>query len=473
MSTPRLSTLQLVRNYFTSRAAALARLLDPRRNLDAECGYPTVITPEDYKSAFKREDIASRVVNVWPQETWSEPPEVLENEEQEDTPFEVAWKALQKKHTLYSILERADTLSGIGRYGIVLLGLSDGKLMQEPVVGISAKGLPEGTTPKNELLYLRTFEENLVTIDEYEKDITNPRYGHPVFYTIKLVDPTSGQTEVTRDMKVHWSRVVHLADNRTNSDIFGAPRMEVVFNRLLDLKKVGGGSAEMFWKGGFPGLSLETQPSPEGDYPEIDEEATKAQMESYMEGLKRYIATTGMTVRSLSPQISEPTAHVDVQLKIIAATIGVPWRVFTGSEAAQLASEQDGKTWNRRLTRRRQNYATPFVLTPFIDRLIMAGVLPKPSDYHVTWPDINAPSAKDKADIGEKLANALAKYVVSGAGQMLPPRHFLTRVLGFDDLTAQTIIDEAANPEGVEEPPEPKGSQSKDGGNAIPKKNAV
>jgi hypothetical protein len=444
--------LNLVRNAFTARQAWLRKLLDPRRDLDLECGYPTALTTSDYYQLWKRGDIAARVVSVIPEETWSDDPDVYETEDAEETEFEKAWMELNKRLSIFSYLLRADVLSGIGRFGVVLIGLDDGAALNEPIEGMAEE---EGQTSAQErqLLFLRPLDESLVTVKALETDLTNPRYGQPTSYQIQFAD-TALENSSSKAAEVHWSRIIHIADNRTNSEIYGQPRMERVFNRLLDLRKIAGGSGEMFWKGGFPGYSLETAAGDGENDVELDVEATKAQMTAYMDGLQRYIATVGLQVKSLSVEIADPGPHIDVQLKLVASALGVPWRVFIGSEAAQLASEQDTKTWNRRLARRRQNYVNPFIVRPFVERLIAVGVLPPLAEENslcVDWPDLNSPADLEKAQVSATKTEALSKYVQAGIDTLIPPFLYLTLVLGMEDEEAQAVVDAAEEQIGEEE----------------------
>lgn len=432
----RLTGNVVVQNLLLERQLWLRRQLDPRRNIDAECGHPDTIEIDDYKKAFCRGDLATRVVSVFPEESWAERPQVFETQDEVETEFEKAWIELEKRFNLLSILTRADILSGIGRFGIILLGVDDGGPLNQPVAGINDRGDATGT--KREILFLRTFDEQSVKVKTLENAVTNPRYGMPKMYEVTLTDVEVGNPTT---QEVHWSRVIHLADNRTSSEIYGAPRMEKVFDRLLDIKKIAGGSGEMFWKGGFPGISLEAAITKDENV-EFDEAATKEQIEAYMNGLQRYIATVGMQAKSLSVQVADPGPHLEVQVRLVAMSLGIPWRVLVGSEAAQLASEQDIRSWNRRLNRRRQEYVTPFILSPFIQRLVMLGVLPKPKDIIIVWPDLNSPGDKDKAEVGERRTNALMKYVMGGVDALIPPFHFLTLVLGMKDEEAKSIIKE-------------------------------
>lgn len=441
---------ELVRNTMLERQEWLRRLMDPRRDVGRECGHPEVITMSDYLQMYQRGDVSARVVHVWPEESWSERPQVYETEDPEETRFEKAWKDLDLQLSLVPVLYRADILSGIGRFGIILLGLDDGKDLKEPVslLGTNGKFTPSGT-PTSQLLYLRAFDESCVNVSALETDKSNPRYGMPKSYQILFQDTTlpmdtrQGATTIS-GTEVHWSRVLHLADNRISSDIYGEPRMKKVFNRLLDLNKTAGGSGEMFWKGGFPGISLEAMPEVLANSNVVlDKEATRTQLESYQNGLQRYLALVGMTAKSLEVQVADPGPHLDAQLKLIATALAIPWRVFVGSEAAQLASEQDIRTWNRRITRRREDYLSPFVLLPFVRRLIDVSVLPQPKQGpFVAWPDLNTPSDKDKAVVAEGLTNAITNYVATGASEFITPFHYLTLVLGLSDEEAQSIVQE-------------------------------
>jgi len=119
------------------RASILRKLMGETRNIDGECGYPSDITDNDYKLMYARNGIAGRIVRILPEESWSENPLIYESEKPQDTEFERAWKALVKERHIYHYLSRIDILSGIGRYGILLLGIDDGLELNLPVIGIN------------------------------------------------------------------------------------------------------------------------------------------------------------------------------------------------------------------------------------------------------------------------------------------------------------------------------------------------
>ncbi len=421
---------------------------DPRRDINAECGYPedSELNCQVYREWYEREGLASRVVNVYPDECWSVYPDLCENEKEETTPFEEAWAELNSDIPCWHYLHRVDVLSGIGSFGVIFLGLDDGRKMDSPVLN------DRGERPKNaralKLLYLRVFDESLVRVLEWETNEFSPRCGQPTLYAIKFADPREqaesqpAPTDLT-EKAVHWSRIVHIADNRIANELFGIPRMKNVANRLYDCRKILGGSAEMFWRGAQPGWAFSAD-NENGEEVEFDADSLKEQWEAYSNGLQRYLALIGMKAQSLAPQIADPSSHLLQHLQAIAATIGVPLPVFLGQIEGHMAGAQNAMWWNRRLARRQKNYVHPMIIQPFVKRLIALGVMPKVKSFYTEWTDLNAISEADKADIALKRAQALLQYVTSGAESIMPVTEFFTMIMGLTIKQANAVKKAAA-----------------------------
>lgn len=499
---------ELIFNVSTLRQNWLRSLLDPRRNIDDECGYKVNPSISDYRDYFDKDAIAARVVEVLPAESWQVQPCLYEDDDPDsETEFEKAWAELianikgddnyfqdQEGSTIWQYLRRADELCGIGTFGLILLGLDDGKPLWQPAAGAPPDGAPAadanprlggylapeagvtGTdaqyytgsplaaTPaqppapapkgrKPKLLFLRVFDESLVQVTSYESDLRNPRYGQPVYYLITLNDPRVqhgglGMSATTE--RVHWSRVVHVADNLKNSEIFGTPRMKPVMRNIQNLEKLYGGSAEMYWKGAFPGLSLETAPELGGDVV-WDRQDLRDTIENYFNGLQRVLALNGFTAKTLSPTVVDPGTQIQVQIQAICIKLGIPQRVFMGSERGELASSQDDAKWNDVLRARQRDHVTPRIIAPFVNRLILLGVLPKPKELHVDWPDLDSQTDAGKAAIAVQKTQALAAYVGGNVEAIMPPLQYLTTVLGLSDDEAQAILDAAEEKQQEEE----------------------
>ena len=457
-------TIRVCNETLLRKRQTLMKGLDPRRDLDDECGYPKTgeLTAQEFKNLYDRESIATRVVEVMPAETWKISPSVFETEDvNQVTSFEAAWKEVcnslpttvdeeesgwfqdENCNPMWELLSRADAMSGIGHYGTILLGLP-GSLDQP------TKFSP-GKSVSTELLYARVYDETLCPVESYNNDNSSRRYGQPEFYNFTLADINedhAGLNLDTKMVKVHWSRVVHLADNLNSSEVIGVPRMRPVYNRLYDLMKLYGGSAEMYWKGAFFGISLETHPELGGD---IDLPSDiKDQMENYMNGLQRYLAIAGTTVNSIAPQVVGPAEHVDTYLDAICIVLGIPKRIFMGTERGKLASTQDEGTWKDRLMARRVNYVTPRIIVPFINRLILTGVLPIPTKgYKVDWSEQDTMKPAERSNVASQRAEALTKYIQGKVYKLIKPMDYLTRELGYDREDAQSIIDNAGGEEAI------------------------
>jgi hypothetical protein len=439
------------------RAAWLQKLLDPpNRDLGEDCGYPASIDIEQYRTMYDREGVGSAVVSYYPKECWACPPNVYETEDPEETEWEQSWDDLVRDPNIKPLNELAnlDEISGIGHYGVMLIGIDDRLKLDKPVPTVGPDGkLAEGKTPaERKLLYLTSFDESLCEIASYEQDSRSPRYGRPLTYNLRITDPrlvngasTSGSTP-SETLSVHWTRVLHVAEGCQTSKVFGTPRMRSSWNYLLNVRKLLGGSAEMFWKGAFPGLSYELNPDLDLGDIDFDETAAKEQMARYQNGLQRYISMIGIKVTSLDPQVADPTPHLDVQFTAISVATGIPKRVLMGSEQGELASSQDTKRTNKRVMGRCHQHCSPNLVMAFVDRLMAMGVLKHVEEYFVDWEDLNASTDTEKAEVAAKLTECLAKYVQSGLNAIIGPREFCIHILQLDedvvDEMIQAVIDD-------------------------------
>lgn len=520
----RAARAEFVMNVITTRSALLDKLLDEHRDINKECGYPETISAAEYRAMFDREGIAQRVNNLYPRESWVEDPDIYETEDQEETPFETALQELNDRTHLMHFLARIDEMSGIGHFGILLLGFDDGAPLEQPIGEMDPKtGDLKPSKTKHRLMYIRAFDEALVNVASVESDPASPRVGQPNTYNVTLLDTRLRTTQSaqlpTTTALVHWTRVIHVADNRMSSEVFGTPRMQSTWNRLVDLRRLYGGSAEMFWKGAFPGYSFET--NPDLTDATLDADAMREEFFRYSSGLQRYLALQGVAAKSLAPQVADPSAHVKTQLEAISIALEVPMRIFMGSERGELASSQDSRSWNRRVMRRQNTYITPMIIRPTIDRLIALGALPEPTGdrsleerqagkrkeepsgesqepgavvrkpppaarptvtnriatepkekpkkytgpkYIVKWPDLNTLGPVEQADLAAKRTDAFMKYIQGQVESIVPPMHYLSSNAfhGLDDEEARSIMEaaiEQVETEQAQAPPPGEGGE--------------
>lgn len=392
------------------------------RDLYQALGYKTTLEFTDFYSRYKRQEIAKAVIDRPVKATWQGELLLIESNEADETEFEKQWRKLNRTLGLKSRLSRLDRLTGIGRYGALLLGLDD-------VSSTEGWGTPV-KSGERKLVYVRPLGEGSIEIAKFEQNPSKERYGLPLIYTVNATDPT---TKASREIKVHHSRIIHVTDNPLESDVYGSPRLEAVFNRLMDIEKIAGGDAEMFWRGARPGY-----------YGKLDEEykATEAfkallkdQFDEFEHNLRRFIVAEGIDVKSLEQQIADPSAHMDTQLKLLSSETGIPVRILSGSERGELASSEDRSEWLSYVQTRREEHAEPCIVRPFVDKLIQYQILPEPeNDYTVKWSELFAQSEKMRVDIGKARANAIAEYTRNPmAIEIIPPSVFMEKCLGLSE----------------------------------------
>jgi phage-related protein (TIGR01555 family) len=379
-----------------------------------------------YYARYTRQDIAKRIIDAPVDACWRRPPNIVEDMEDE-TEFEKAWVELQEKLKIYHYLARTEKLAGIYQYAALLIGYKtkDGNL-KEPVSGVN-----------NEVLFLRPYAQQNAEILKWDEDKNSSRYGMPEIYSLTTSTPNRNSTG---NIEAHHSRILHITEGRLEDEVFGTPALQSVYNRLQDLEMVSGGSAEMFWRGAFPGYNFN-----------LDEDADFSQtltdmqdeIEEYMHGFKRYLRLQGIDVQSLTPQVADPSKHISILLDLIAGATKIPKRILIGSERGELASSQDETNWNNTVDERRKNYVEPWVLRAFIDRMMQHGVLKGPAKgYTVDWPQIHEPSEKDEAQLKKELTTAIAEYArTPGIENVMPLPIWLTKVMKFNKADVEEIME--------------------------------
>ena len=408
-----------------SLASYLGQTYGGTRDMYSNLGYNKNPVFNDFMSKYLRQDIARAIINAPVCASWAPHPEISESEDKE-TAFEKDWNDLIKTKRVFNCLQRVDTLQAIGEYAVLLLGFDGESDLSQEVSGAAS------------LLYLAPYSQQNATISTYDADPKSERFGLPQTYSINMraVGSTAGTLTTTR--AVHWSRVIHVAEDNLDDDVLGTPMLLSVLNRLEDIDKVAGGAGEMFWRGALPGygfsIAKDASPTPQS----LTELQTE--IENYMHNLQRYIRLEGMDVTNLAQQVADPTGHIGVLIDLISGATRIPKRILLGSERGELSSAQDERAWQKRIAQRQQDHCEPTILRPFIDRLILHGVLSEPADgYSCIWPDQFAQGEKEQAETAALKSRALRDYVESGGETILPAEFWASRIMGFDQVTMDEL----------------------------------
>lgn len=396
------------------------------RDLYEVLGYPRRLDSDNMLDLYERGDIAAAIVDAYPDACWRVSPDVYEDDTENETAFEKALSELVESTHLWSYAERADRNAGLGPYSLLVLGLNDA----------IATDLPARRASK--LLWLLPVVHANVDIAEWETDAKSPQFGKPKVYQVTTNNVGEGLGQGQTVTRFHYTRCIHIAERCIQDDVNGTPRLQQVWNRIEDIQKTVGGSAETFWLEARSGLVFQA------DDGAVIGDATKlkAEAEEYQHQLRRILTAQNGEWKKLAGTIADPRGTVDVALDMIAACTRIPKRILLGNEAGELASTTDETNWIARVEERRNRFVTPFIVRQLIDRLISLGLLPTPRDgYKVEFAKAEQ-SETVKATNALNRTNALTAYANSSAAQIIvKPEEFREEFLfmtpepagGFDD----------------------------------------
>lgn len=440
----------------SSRTEVLRRLgrqYGGDRQIYEVLGYPRQIDEEDYRARFERQDIANRVIKLPANDTWREAPTVVDDtrpeDEDEESDFEEAFSRLAKQTRLYHYLRRVDVVSGIGEYGLLFVGFRDSQPLDEEVNESALSG-PEDIaffTP-----FAQDHVESWILGKDAGMDPTDERYNKPTQYSVDFGDIDDDSDSDIRD--VHWTRFIHIAEGKLESDIVGEPRLKPVFNRLIDREKVLGSSAEMFWTGAAPKYQFDIDSNNSADIPDSELDRLDSEVQRLVHDMQQYVKTFNTDIELIDGQQVDPSGIIDQIDKTISGQTGIPKRVLVGSEQAELASTQDRATWFGRVDTRRNRFAEPSVLRPTIDRFVSYGILPQPSNdrYTVHWPNLFELNEVEKSEVMDNRADALKKISPQGSTDLIgTPKELFEFMAEGKNIDFKNQIDPLAVPNRQEE----------------------
>lgn len=380
------------------------------RDLYEILGYDRLLTNRQYRDRYARGGLAGRVVDVFPNACWRGSFDLVENADEDEPPdptkpltaFESAWKKLDQRLQIQTRIRKVDMLAGLSTYAVLLLGVKGKSTLDTP--------LPRGTGP-DDLMYLSAFcggggpggdtrsravaMDADVTIMQFDVDPFSPRFGNPDLYQLRRTDVSS--PELYRP--VHWTRIIHIAENALYDEVYGQPALERVWNLFDDLDKTTGGGAEAFWLRANAGLHLDIDK--EMTLEPDDVKQLKEQSEEYKHQLTRWLRTRGVKVETLGSDVANFGPPADAIITQIAGSKGIPKRILTGSEMGELASSQDRDNWKDQVTGRQLQYCAPHIVRPLIDRLVQYGYLPAPegdpSNYSIKWPHLQVMTEAERS----------------------------------------------------------------------------
>ncbi len=286
---------ELVGNAMLTRGQLWAGMLDNKRKIDEECNYPPTGSPvgvDLFKELYDREAVPARIVEVLPAETWQSTPTIVDRDAEdkgldEPSDFEQglidlckgltpgggpSWHEEEQGSQLWEYLRRFDILSGIGQFGVLLLGFDDGANLQDPVEGSTVVVNTESTTvhwgdspiTTNEAAYLDTLATGPLTRRVWThnaktkiKGVTGELDdGPPEPQYKELQTPALNSEEVAALAKWKHDRVVYnrLVEAKNTFDDLARTSPEAVHNKtFIDLLS---GTDRQYFESGTTGMGM-------------------------------------------------------------------------------------------------------------------------------------------------------------------------------------------------------------------------
>lgn len=354
-------------------------------------GYQKLLKPADLFAKYIRQDVAETIVNAPANALWTNPPIV-----QADDAFMKAWEELLGHTDVWKVLNRADKMTGYGRFSAIVVGTDKSK----------------ASTPSvQRLLYMQPYSELSTTVEKLDNNTASPRFGLPTEYKITPQNAAIERVNVTsavalRPFTASHENVIHIVDRVVEDNVYGTPALFGVYNLLDDLLKVAGGTAEVYWLTANRGMQLDIDK--EMELTEDDRDALVDEVEQYVHGLSRVLRTRGVKVNELGSDTPSPQQTFEMLLALISAKTRIPKRILVGSEAGQLASEQDRANWAERIGERRKDFGEPNALTPLIRKLVDLNVLPQPENLNYVWPEAFILAPLERAQTSAQKARSAA-----------------------------------------------------------------
>jgi len=407
------------------------------RDLYESFGYPRFPTFQDYMNIYERGGLGQRIIKKHCDSTWNKVPILIDGEVRSDsldedaTEFLTAWDALQKKLGVIQVMRQADIMCNIGRYSVLFLGAS-GNSYADPV----KKG--------GGLFFLNAFNEVQASILNLIQDPKNEKFGMPDSYSVTFNNDDIA-LEIPGGNKVHHTRIIHVAEDKLGSRIYGTPRLKAPLNRLLDLEKTTGGGAEAAWLAVWGGMIFTTQENARiPSETSLEGKQLDEQMRKYFHRMQRYAVMEGLDVNNMGVQNVSIKDIYDTLKEDLSGTVGIPQRILFGSERGELASSQDMQEWNGTIDSRRINYAEPEVFRPFIKWCVDFGVLPPPKsgldNYGIEWFPVYSMSQMEQATYGNLLAQGASAISGGAPEQAMDVNEWRSKV-GLPPRTEQDFDD--------------------------------
>jgi hypothetical protein len=406
-------------------AAGFGSIDAKRPDAWAVYGYPETVTFQHMLTAYERGGAGHGAVHRLLDGCWQNNPRIKQPEADKETPWEKKATAVLTAIRGFAKLRDLDRRNMIGRYAALIYRVADSLALKDPL-----------TTAKRLVDIVPVYEDQ-IKVTGWHVDQEAENYGQPSMYQFRTRPVQTGDTQGRPDtwIDVHPSRVQILAEGSVGDMFDGVPMLKAGFNALVDVEKISGGSAESYLKNSARTVVFEYDPlstpqaiNENGKLTSV-REAHEEQTKALNRNTDSSIVLQGGKANTLQTETSDPTGAFQLAANLFSASVQIPFTILFGQQTGRLASDEDKADMINRCKSRQANELTP-MLEEFVRRMQAAGIIDAGA-FEIEWPDIAAPSDKEKLESLKAMTAATAEAFKAGIQNLFEPDE-LRAVAGYE-----------------------------------------
>lgn len=408
---------------------------DGKRDYNTIFGWGLDLQYSDYFAMYERNEFASVIVKKVAKACWNELPKIMSGE----TEILKDEMAQLKKMGFFRALERADILNRIGNFSVLLIGMPDGQDLDKPV----------GSANDIQGMYFNPYNYDGIEIVSWDTNPESQRFNLPVIYQLQTTNHgEKGKDINVSSVNVHYSRIVHMAEDALDSSIEGRSSLKPGWNALINTLKVTGGSAEAYFRNARQQLALEADKDARLKKGSDELKTLKDNVEDFNNSWDPVLRLQNMKANHLQIDMISPRESFDINVEGLSGETGIPIRIFTGKGGGQTTGAEDRASWNALVGDRRSSDCDGWLMQG-LGIMAEAGMFNLPDDAEVEWSPQVATSEKEQSEVRKNNSEAF-KFVIEALSLPVGDEADIKTVLeavGFEDIE----IDESDIP-----PPEPE-----------------
>jgi len=387
---------------------------DGKRDYNALFGYGTGLCYSDYYGMYDRSALANAIVEKIAKACWNEIPKLMSG----DVEILETELAMLGKMGFFAAIERADILNRIGNFSILVIQLPDGMDLDKPLAKAG----------KLEKLFFQPYNYDGITITKWDDDPASERYMMPEIYQVQ----TSITGDKSKDIQfkafnVHYSRIIHLAEGKLDSNIEGRSALRAPWNAIIDAEKVRGGSGEAYFRNARQQRSLEADKDARLEPGSEASASLKENIEAFDNGWESTLRLQNMTAKNMTVEMISPRDTFDIIVETISGQTGIPIRILTGKGGGSTTGTEDRASWNAVIADRRASFCDG-VLFQGLDILNDAGMIDLPEDAIIEWQPQIATTEKEDSENKKRKAETF-NIIVDALGKPVGDEADITTVL--------------------------------------------